>query len=217
MMIEYPKIHSPWKRDPKTHKFIFEKWSCPEFEYLADNFWVCYEKLDGMNVRVSFSPDGKEAIFKGRTDKAELRPELLEFLDRHFSSNELTILSGHDTKPDEVVLFGEGLGPKIQKGGNLSPTYQFVLFDVRIGPVWLKREQVELFAQYFNVQVAPCLGRGTLWRALEIVENGFESCLKGAKPGTKAEGMVLRPQFELLDRMGRRIITKMKTKDFEEN
>jgi hypothetical protein len=56
----------------------------------------------------------------------------------------------------------------------------------------------------------PELGRGTLLEAIERVKEGFPSMIGQAQ----AEGMVLRPVVELTDRLGHRVITKVKHRDF---
>mgnify|MGYP001604261791 FL=1 len=50
-MIEYHKINSLYKRDPRG-KMLFGDYSCPEFEYLQNNEWSFQEKIDGTNIRV---------------------------------------------------------------------------------------------------------------------------------------------------------------------
>lgn len=46
-----------------------------------------------------------------------------------------------------------------------------------------------------------------------LVRAGFKSKC-AVDESLMAEGLVLRPEFELRDRLGRRIITKIKSKDF---
>jgi hypothetical protein len=51
---------------------------------------------------------------------------------------------------------------------------------------------------------------GTLCEAVELVKRGYPSQLRCTPP----EGLVMRPEVELRDRRGERIITKIKMKDF---
>jgi len=51
---------------------------------------------------------------------------------------------------------------------------------------------------------------GTLYQAIATAEMGFRSCLGDLQ----AEGLVVRPIVDLYDRAGRRIIGKIKHKDF---
>jgi hypothetical protein len=110
-------------------------------------------------------------------------------------------------------LYGEGYGRKIQKcGGNYIPDgVSFILFDVLIDGIWLKRESVEDIAKTFAIDVVPIVGVGDIDNAIAYVKSKPNS-----KIGTaKMEGIVARPIVELFDRLGKRLIVKIKVKDFE--
>lgn len=202
-MGEYHKIQSIFKRDPATKykTFLEGEYSEPVFEYLADNEWTFTEKVDGTNIRIYVTGDVIAQRVAGRTDRAQLPTPLLEWID----ARDWTV-------PDlgEAVLYGEGYGPKIQSGGKYAGEQRFVLFDVRVGDVWLRRESVEDIAAHLGIEVVPIIGRGTLADAIEMTRNGFASRW-GA---FEAEGIVARPTVELLDRRGQRVITKVKVRDF---
>lgn len=216
-MEKYHKIQTVFKRDPATkHKTLLEgQYSMPEFAYLADNSWMFTEKVDGTNVRVMWT--GEEVKFAGKSDNATLHPLLIASLERAFSGQADVfheIFGGYDTEPlgamSEVCLYGEGYGPKIQSGGKYRPDQGFVLFDVRIGRWWLRREDVENVAQKLGADLVPIVGRGSLSRMVEMARTGFGSAW-GDFP---AEGIVARPSTELCCRNGERVITKIKHKDF---
>jgi len=99
----------------------------------------------------------------------------------------------------------------IQKGGgNYCKDKDLVVFDIKIGEWWLKREDVEELALKFLCRSVPVIMEGTLDQMVQLVKSGFNS-----KWGDfKAEGIVARPKVELKDRSGQRIITKLKYKDF---
>ena len=114
--------------------------------------------------------------------------------------------------PVDVVLFGEGYGPGIQKGGGLYRTEKsFILFDVLVGGrYWLEREAVNDVASKLGIDAVPYLGRMTLDQIVELAKTPFPS-----KIGTAmAEGVVARPIETLFDKRGNRVIIKLKTKDF---
>jgi hypothetical protein len=206
-MKEYHKIQSIYKRDEKTHKFLIGDYSVPEFEYLKDNEWVFTEKIDGTNMRVGWIPEVGKNI-GGRTENAQIPSFLLSHMDELFTPEKMSSIF-----PDtEVILFGEGYGAKIQKGGgNYNPNgVDFILFDVLIGDFWLKREDVEDIASKLNIRIVPIMGKGTLDDAENLVSTGVESSFGGFM----AEGFVCRPSVELKSRNGSRIITKLKTRDF---
>ena len=112
----------------------------------------------------------------------------------------------------EVTLYGEGYGKKIQKVGSLyRDDVSFILFDVMIGQTWLRRDSVEDIAKAFGVDVVPIVGAGGIYDAVEYVRTHPRSEINSAAP---MEGVVARPAVELLDRMGRRVIVKIKACDF---
>lgn len=217
-MITYHKIQTVYKRDPETKfKTLLEgQFSRPEFEYLKDSQWTWAEKVDGTNIRVQYA--GGPVYFRGKTDKAEIPIFLLEKLRQLFLEEKLRVVFPVDNtnfttlhEMPQVCLYGEGYGRKIQKGGGYLPDgVSFILFDVYIGGIWLKREDVKDIASKLEISVTPIVGEGTLLEAVELVKSGFFSHLRDTPP----EGLVMRPKVELLDRLGRRVITKLKLKDF---
>jgi hypothetical protein len=80
-----------------------------------------------------------------------------------------------------------------------------------VGETWLKRESVEDIAKCFGVDVVPIVGRGTIAEAVEYVKTHKVSTISEKAP---LEGVVCRPRVELFDRMGRRVIVKIKGRDF---
>lgn len=206
-MEEYHKISTVYERDPET-KFktlkegVFAK---PEFEFLSENEWIFTEKVDGTNIRIMW--DGARATFGGRTDNAQLYAPLVEKLQGYFYAGAMSeIFDG------PVCLYGEGYGAKIQKvGGNyISDGVDFVLFDVNVSGVWLEREKVKDIADKLQIQIVPIVGCGSLYKAIAMCKDS----LKSIYGDFMAEGLVCRPKVEMLDRRGRRIITKIKCKDF---
>lgn len=208
-MKEYHKITTVFNRNPET-KFktlIDGEFSKPEFEYLANNNWVFTEKVDGTNIRIMW--DGAKVVFGGRTDRAQLYAPLVEKLSEYFYAGAMSEVFNSG----EVCLYGEGFGAKIQKaGGNyLNESVDFTLFDVNIGGIWLERSAVEGIADTLQISVVPIIGEGTLYDAVEKCKTGFDSIWGSFE----AEGIVARPEIEMLDRRGHRVITKIKCKDFK--
>lgn len=211
-MAPYHKIQTLFKRDmSQPNKPIMEgEWSVPELGYLADNQWEFTEKVDGTNIRVYYNPEFNTLAFNGRTNNASIPSQLLNRLtDKFMSLREKGVLSDVFTGP--VVMYGEGYGAKIQKGGgNYRADQDFVLFDVKIGDWWLRRGDVEEVGKTLELDVVPIVGRGTLYDAIDQVKKGVKS-----KWGDfEAEGIVARPTVELFARNGERIITKIKCRDF---
>lgn len=205
-MNEYHKIQTVFKRDMKSKALLEDEWTCPEFEFLANNQWVFTEKVDGTNIRVMLK-DGA-VTFGGKTDSAQIPAQLVTRLNERFLplAARMQEMFGGD-----ACLYGEGYGAKIQKGGgNYRPDQDFVLFDVKVDDWWLQRADVEDVAQKLGLDVVPIIGEGTLHDAIAAAKAGIVSTW-GA---FQAEGIVARPKTELKTRSGDRIITKIKHHDF---
>lgn len=201
-MTQYHKIQSLWHRNPDNRNRLIEgRWFLPEFEYLADNTWQWTEKLDGTNIRISW--DGDTLRFGGRTDRAQLPVQLVAHLQAKFTP---ALFDGYPP----TTLYGEGVGPGIQKGGGMYGDRQhFVLFDVRVSRGWLDRGTVGGWAENFGVPFAPVALVGNVWDAVRWVKGECRSAWGGA-----AEGLVGRPKQELRTAAGDRVIVKLKRKDF---
>jgi len=212
-MSKYHKIQSVFKRDPENNfkTFLEGEYSLPEFYYLAHNGWVFTEKIDGTNIRIYW--DGTEVRFEGRTDKAQIPTFLLEQLTEMFPPEVFSMFDNGSPGTTSVVLYGEGYGAKIQKGGGnyISDGVSFVLFDVRIGDWWLERSAVNELAESLGIKSVPTVGWGTLTDMVQFVREGFDSIWGPFE----AEGLVARPTIELFGRNGKRIITKLKCRDFK--
>jgi len=207
--MEYVKIPNIFKREEYgSNKLIEGKFSTPELKYLANAQWVWTEKVDGTNIRVMW--DGHSVTFGGRTDKAQIPAHLVNKLNELFGGTNKEEIFEQHFGDVSVILFGEGYGEKIQKGGGLYGPVNFILFDVFINGVWLKREAIEEIACAFNIGVVPIVGEGSLNQAVEEIRKHPKSQLRDAE----LEGFVCRPACELLDRMGNRIIVKIKCRDF---
>jgi hypothetical protein len=210
----YHKIQTVFKRDPETKykTLLFGDYSTAEFLYLQDNMWAFTEKVDGTNIRIMW--DGTQRRFGGKTDRAQIPAKLIAVLEDMFPAKGFAAtpeFNNEDGSPVEVCLYGEGFGAGIQKGGgNYCPEPSFVLFDVKVGKWWLRWHDVENVAIGFEIESVPLLGYGTLKDLVKAVGAGFNSAW-GDFP---AEGIVARPECPLFDRAGRRVITKLKCKDF---
>ena len=210
-MKEYHKIESIFERNTDgSKKLIPGKYHNETVKFLANHVWSFTEKIDGTNIRVHW--DGHTVQFGGRTERAQIPVDLMNYLISTFGGESNAQLFEQKFGETEVTLYGEGYGPKIQKGGGLyRDDVSFILFDVLIGDVWLTRESVEEIATCFGVDVVPVIFEGTLWEGVDFVKTKPRSHF-GSAP---MEGLVARPSVELRDRLGRRVIVKIKVKDFD--
>ena len=211
--MKYHKIETIYERDNVTGKLIEGKYRSKEVEFLKDNIWEFTEKVDGTNIRVIW--DGYKVSFGGRTDKAEIPTHLLEKLNILFGGEVKEQLFEQLFKEKEVVLFGEGYGPKIQScGSSYVDEVDFILFDVTVNGKYLSRNNVNEIATYFNIKSVPVLFTGVLEEGVKYVKSNPTSTI--AKDKTlHMEGLVARPVIELYSSNGERIIVKIKYKDFK--
>jgi len=212
--MEYHKIQTVFNRNPDTKykTLLMNEWSRPEFEYLANNQWTWQEKIDGTNIRVQVNELG-QIKFGGRTDNSQIPATLVNKLHDLFPYEKVNTVFRADCFNDNVILYGEGFGAKIQKGGGnyISDGVDFILFDVLVDNWWLKREDVEDIAEKLEIRVVPIVGTGTLYEAVKVIQAKKTNSVYG---DFLCEGFVMRPAVELKDRAGKRIITKIKHKDF---
>ena len=213
-MREYHKIETLYERDIEGTKQLIEgKFRNPTVEYLRNLHWQWTEKVDGTNVRVFW--DGHAVTFGGRTDKAQIPASLVNKLNEYFGGEANAQLFEQTFRDREVELFGEGYGAKIQKGGNYIPdAVDFILFDVMVGDNYQPRESVESVAETFGLKVVPIVGEGTILEAVDFVKSNPKSVI-AANHDYDMEGVVCRPNVELRDRCGNRVIVKIKWHDFQ--
>ena len=194
-----------------TKKLIEGKYRNQAVEFLANLPWDFTEKIDGTNIRVHW--DGHKVMFGGRTDSAQIPTNLMYALNELFLGVTNEEVFEQKFGETEVTFYGEGYGAKIQKGGGLyRDGVGFILFDVKVGDLWLERENVEDIAKSFNLPVVPVVFTGTIPEAVEYVRSRPKCTV--AKEYKEAEGLVGRPKVEMKDRLGNRIIVKIKAKDF---
>lgn len=209
-MIEYNKIDTLYKRDMEgTKKLLEGEFRNPAVEFLKDNIWQFTEKIDGTNIRVYW--DGHKVQFGGRTERAQIPAPLVNYLNDTFGTSEAEQIFEEKFGETEVILFGEGYGPKIQNGGAYRNDVSFIMFDVLISGNYQSRESVEDIARAFGIDVVPIIFEGTIQEGVDFVKTHPDSTMGTAK----MEGLVGRPKVEMRDRCGKRVIVKIKWEDFK--
>jgi ATP-dependent RNA circularization protein (DNA/RNA ligase family) len=203
-MSEYHKIETLYERDERTHKVTGV---IRNRTYTLLKEWHWTEKVDGTNIRCIWN-DGK-LTFGGKTDNAQIHADLIKWLYEHISTEKLA-----EIFPDgDAVIYGEGYGAGIQKGGDYRPDKALIVFDVLVGGKWwLSYENICNVAENLGLAVVPSFDNMTLEEATNMVRGGFPS--RCAFNGAQAEGLVGRPAETLFDKKGHRLIVKLKTKDF---
>lgn len=244
----YQKIQTVFKRDEKNVIMPYADLTQPEFDFLRSLPWRCEEKIDGTNIRIEVTSkevwddpmepsvlEGAqfEVAYKGKTDNADIHPNLLKHLQDTYPTDKVLAalglkefipveeLADHkwqtiDDIPQLYTIYGEGYGAKIQKsGGNyLSQSNGFIVFDVKVDDLYLLCSARDEIAQKLGAPVVPFIGMMTLDQAIQYVREGFKSRI-AENPDFMAEGLVIRNELGLKTRRGERIITKLKTCDFQ--
>lgn len=217
--MQYPKINTLFKRD-QNNIIIRTEYSKDEFKYLENVPFECTEKIDGMNIRIEITNDPEDGLdikFRGRTDAANIPPNMLNVLKEIFTTqNVMDSIVVDPYKTLEATVFGEGYGNKIQKVGNryLKDDNAFILFDVIINGTWLSRESCECIANKLGCDIVPLIDYFTIPEACAYVRDGFTSLIS-QDDTLKAEGLVLKTPYGLKFKDGSRIILKIKTCDFD--
>lgn len=215
-MSEYHKIETLYERDEKT--FLVKPGVLKNRVYGIVNPWRWTEKVDGTNIRCIWMTESHEGIFGpvsitfgGKTDAAQIHADLVRWLYENVTKEKLLAVFPETN----VVLYGEGYGAGIQKGGGrYSQTKRLILFDVLVdGKWWLSDENVRDVAAKLGLDAVPDFGEMTLTTATDFVRGGFKSRCS-VDPELEAEGLVGRPVEALFDKKGARLIVKLKTKDF---
>lgn len=234
--MEYPKIENLYAsngaQDSSRRRGPEFGFKAPGAEQIAR--WLVTEKVDGMNMRVIWRPyplseesdPNGELLIYGRSDKAQITGDLAAYMRETFTYERLVETFGLDELdsgpmgdgdswvlrlPEEVVLFGEGFGPGVQKAGHAyGGAKRFILFDVVVNGHWLTWDNVVDVAQKLGIPHVPVLARGV---DLETAKSFVQSSELLPAGSEHIEGIVARTDPYLFDWRGHRIIFKYKVRD----
>lgn len=212
---EFEKINTIFERDMMTHK-INDVICRPEFELIKH--WEVQEKIDGMNIGVGFvaKPDVDEMWIQGRGDNAQIPGDLMTYLKNHFSTDKFKAAFPTLRAGEKVIIYGEGCGAGIQKGGIYGKEKHFVVFDVLVGTWWLTPDNVRDVAAKFNVPTVPTImEKGTVEQIIDYVKAKPKS-MYAQQMGNDGitEGIVAKTEPRLFMRDGSPLIFKLKVRDY---
>lgn len=203
-------------RDEKTHRVFPGQLKNPVYGIFKS--WQFTEKIDGTNIRCVWHPanphGGTPSLsFGGKTDHAQIHADLIKWLYENITIEKMVTVF-----PDtDAIVYGEGYGAGIQKGGGYSGIRKFIVFDVLVAQKWwLNWENTCNVASKLGLKTVPFIGDMTPEEGVEMVRKGFDSLLAKEDTGEimSAEGIVGRTIETLFDKKGSRIIIKLKTRDF---
>lgn len=223
--MEYPKTQSLFKREDivphvkgedslAKRKLIMEDFSCEEFANITH--WDVEEKIDGTNIRIEYTTEEdsmgnivNKLEIKGRTREAVIPKELMKYLQETFTLDKFNARFGGGGK---VIIFGEGIGPKIQSGGYYRKKPNFVGFDVYIGGWWLEREAARGICSELGVDFTPYIDKMTIPQIIKYVQDKPNSIY--AEEEHVMEGVMCRPAPLMMFKDGKPVRFKLKCKDF---
>ena len=208
-MKEYHKIETLFKFSQKHKKFIYGEFYNKNVELLKDIAWVFTEKIDGTNFRIHWN--GHKLKYAGRTDEAEFSKEQIEFIERELVNEEIEQLFEQKFSEKIVTVYGELYGNKIQNGGLYTngTGLAFRVFDIEIGDVFLEFNNMQDLANELGYDSVPLAMVGTIQNAIDYCNRFNKSLFSSAE----LEGLVGKPVGDFRDRLGKRIVVKIKKRD----
>ena len=199
----------------------------PKIEYVVDTVNnIEYEETNEV-LGVHFT-----VTIKGKTDNAQIPLALKTYMEKNYPQDKvfeslglkeyIPVEEWIDHKWNSAIdiptytIYGEGYGEKIQKAGPhyIKVGVSFRVFDVKVNNIYLRTESRDDIANKLGAPIVPLIGYFTLDEAIEYVRNGFKSIIAEDKDFI-AEGLVLRTDLGLRNRMGERLIVKIKYEDFQ--
>lgn len=170
----------------------------------------------------------------GKTDNAQIPKNLLKHMQEKYTNEKILGALGlkefipvsewksmynwddYSKIPSIYTIYGEGYGEGIQSGGwYIKGGNEFIVFDVKVNDIYLKTEARDEIATKLGAPIVPFKGYFTLDEAIDYVRNGFRSVVAESPEVKMAEGLVLRTDLGLRNRMGNRLIVKIKYEDFQ--
>jgi len=200
---------------------------------------VTKEAVEGYNHN-SIDPDATKIIgvkfnvrIAGKTDNAQIPKNLLKNMQEKYPNEKVLASLGlkdyipveewaehkwetYEQIPNIYTIYGEGYGEGIQSGGwYIKGGNEFIVFDVKVNDIYLLTTARDEIATKLGAPIVPFIGNFTLDEAIDFVRKGFRSKVAENPDAKMAEGLVLRPAFGLKNRMGKRLIVKVKYEDFQ--
>ena len=213
---KFVKFSSPFK---KNDNFI----NTPKLsQELPKGRWILTEKIDGTNIRIIITKpneEGKREIHIG-SRKLILNQEdkgSKQYMDCLSEVNTHKIKEYFKDVNSTIIIYGEGYGPGIQKGGIYSKEKNFRVFDIRIGEAYQDFEYVKKVCIDNQLNLVPILQeiKEVCYHDCRYYLNEFKETLIKEGSGGKPEGFVMKFEPVLLNKYKKRLIFKIKFKDFK--
>ena len=116
-----------------------------------------------------------------------------------------------------VYIYGEFYGAKIGGAGNYDKNPRFEVFDICDRGWWVPIDMLQDYCDKLGLVRVPYVGQMTIAEAEDMVKKGFKTKVNNpANPNYIEEGLVCRPVFPIKDERGKRIIVKIKHRDYRD-
>jgi hypothetical protein len=211
----YTKYSSPFKKDEKFMN------TTELSQKLPKGRWIKTEKVDGTNIRIILDTQdenrernfyiGSRKLILNQNDKSSN-----QFFDCLNDINIFKLIEYFKDVKQTIIIYGEGYGAGVQKGGIYSPKKNFRVFDIRIGNAYQDWEYIEKVCIDNQLNIVPVIGECEELNYEECIKslNEFQNTLINEGDGGKPEGVVYKFEPVLLNKYGERLIFKVKFKDF---
>jgi ATP-dependent RNA circularization protein (DNA/RNA ligase family) len=219
--IEYPKIKTLFKLIPSDAKG--KKWDATSGEILPDtaalhhvpiNELVLTEKIDGTNMAFRLR-DGVATHIQKSNSVCERGAEDKYYFETgdEVVDRILPIVRETDALQN-VVLYGELCGPKIQKGGNYFEDRRFLVFDIlnTKSMRFFTWGAVEHWCSVLALEHVPVLSHSLQDLSVASVKQYVQSLKSAFNPDYDAEGVVVRHETDTT--WEKRWVAKIRRKDF---
>lgn len=114
-----------------------------------------------------------------------------------------------------IYIYGELYGPGVQKGGHYGDTLRFAVFDICQQGWFVPIGMLTEMCNNLGLDMVPYVGRMNIAEAEDMVSKGFKTMVWEPKdPDYIEEGIVARPVIPVKDTRGKRMIVKVKYKDY---
>lgn len=185
-----------------------------EIAYLRGNIWTIKRKLDGENIRIYWN--GEQALWNGKTNRFNCSADFQNYMNETFIEEIFEEKFGRDK---EVYIFGEKMGPRTQGNELGLDKDELVIFDVEIDGTFLGEKGIRDVASYFGARsVYDFMDLGETAN-IYLIHTSLYIIINHVAIGDfdKWEGVVCTPACNIKDHNGKRIIVKIKNKDYNRN
>ncbi len=235
-MEKYPKIYTIFERNKDNLKLVTpilnKQLEIKSLSLIKDI--VVEEKIDGTNacLLLGYNEDiGFYWRYFSRNNEIEeldimyIRSTLdkvvdYKLLEKWYLKNFVQIPKKDDNP--EVRIFGEVYGSKIQKSNYLPKGERnFIVFDIKINQTWLSVKDRNEICRNLNLKIVPkicILDRiPTFEECYDLLARKYPKSIIAGKNNLDMylEGFIFRPKINLYVAPGRRILGKIKRKDFD--